>query len=163
MGEVKMTQAKTLVSAVTGTSLLLAGLGMTAPLVAPDQQAFAQEEAVASEVQTVATEKAVEGTFTYSQTETTANDAISSVFTKAAATLCQTLPTYCAACGGMIQVTGLGGSFDATVSDMAGDDEQASSIMACSCSSNVAGGGAVANAGVSGVGIAQVASLAGAA
>lgn len=155
-----MTQAKTIVSAVTGTSLLLAGLGAVAPVVAPDQQAFAQESIVDSAQGASVTVKAVSGTFAYDQEGVTDNATLSGVFAKAAATLCQTLPQYCAVCGGLIQVSGMGASFEATVADMAGDDEAAAGVMACACATNVAGGGAVANAGVSGVDIATVAALA---
>lgn len=81
------------------------------------------------------------------------NAEISGVFCKAAATLCASLPTYgCEAVkAAAVTVAGPGASFTATVDELAGEEEATSYVMACSCATNVAGGGAIANAEVEGV------------
>ena len=48
-------------------------------------------------------------------------------------------------------VAGPNASFTATVDELAGEEEATSYVMACSCATNVAGGGAIANAEVEGV------------
>ena len=70
------------------------------------------------------------------------NAEISGVFCKAAATLCASLPTY--GCEAVKAAA-------ATVDELAGEEEATSYVMACSCATNVAGGGAIANAEVEGV------------
>ena len=87
------------------------------------------------------------------QDAVTANAEISGVFCKAAATLCASLPTYgCeTAKAAAITVAGPGASFTATADELAGEEGAASYVMACSCATNVAGGGAIANAEVEGV------------
>ena len=81
------------------------------------------------------------------------NAEISGVFCKAAATLCASLPTYgCEAVkAAAVTVAGPNASFTATVDELAGEEEATSYVMACSCATNVAGGGAIANAEVEGV------------
>ena len=74
--------------------------------------------------------RTVEGSFSYDQDAVTANAEISGVFCKAA---------------------GPGASFTATADELAGEEGAASYVMACSCATNVAGGGAIANAEVEGV------------
>ena len=97
--------------------------------------------------------RTVEGSFSYDQDAVTANAEISGVFCKAAATLCASLPTYgCeTAKAAAITVAGPGASFTATADELAGEEGAASYVMACSCATNVAGGGAIANAEVEGV------------
>ena len=81
------------------------------------------------------------------------NAEISGVFCKAAATLCASLPTYgCEAVkAAAVTVAGPNASFTTTVDELAGEEEATSYVMACSCATNVAGGGAIANAEVEGV------------
>ena len=88
--------------------------------------------------------RTVEGSFSYDQDAVSSNAEISGVFCKAAATLCASLPTY-------VTVAGPNASFTATVDELAGEEGAASYVMACSCATNVAGGGAIANAEVEGV------------
>ena len=91
-----------------------------------------------------------EGTFSYTQDAVSSNAEISGVFCKAAATLCASLPTYgCEAVkAAAVTVAGPNASFTATVDELAGEEEATSYVMACSCATNVAGGGAIANAEV---------------
>ena len=95
----------------------------------------------------------MEGTFSYTQDAVSSNAEISGVFCKAAATLCASLPTYgCEAVkAAAVTVAGPNASFTATVDELAGEEEATSYVMACSCATNVAGGGAIANAEVEGV------------
>lgn len=95
----------------------------------------------------------MEGTFSYTQDALSSNAEISGVFCKAAATLCASLPTYgCEAVkAAAVTVAGPNASFTATVDELAGEEEATSYVMACSCATNVAGGGAIANAEVEGV------------
>lgn len=105
---------------------------------------------------------AVEGAFSYDQAALTPSGDIAGVFAKAASAVCASLPDYCACVQRAVAVSGPGGSFEAAVADMAGAEGAQSHVMGCACASNVAGGGAVANAEVSGVALASVAELAGA-
>ena len=86
--------------------------------------------------------RTVEGSFSYDQDAVTANAEISGVFCKAAATLCASLPTYGCETAKAAAIT---------VAELAGEEGAASYVMACSCATNVAGGGAIANAEVEGV------------
>ena len=97
--------------------------------------------------------RTVEGSFSYDQDAVSSNAEISGVFCKAAATLCASLPTYgCEAVkAAAVTVAGPNASFTATVDELAGEEEATSYVMACSCATNVAGGGAIANAEVEGV------------
>lgn len=155
-----MAKAATIVSAVTGTSLLLAGAGAVVPLVVPDQAVAAQEQVVMGVAQQKAAVKSVSGTFAYDQAVTTSNATISTLFTKAAATLCASLPEY-----GMTQtsiavsVSGPNGLYSGTVADMAAEDGAASALMGCACATNTAGGGAIMNAQAQGVALATIAAL----
>ena len=110
-------------------------------------------EAAADVADTEAPARAVEGTFSYTQDAVSSNAEISGVFCKAAATLCASLPTYgCEAVkAAAVTVAGPNASFTATVDELAGEEEATSYVMACSCATNVAGGGAIANAEVEGV------------
>lgn len=105
----------------------------------------------------------VQGSFAFDQATISSAESITTVFGKAAATLCGGLPSYGAnAVARAITVSGdVDTAFEATVSEMAADAETRELIMACACSSNVAGGGAIANAEVSGVTLESLAAMAG--
>lgn len=127
---------------------------------AQDTAALGLEDAVAAPSTSV---RQVQGEFSYDQATVTSNEAIANVFQKAAATLCQTMPEYgvsVAKAGmGIIEVSGLDGSFSATVDDLA-DGEDFGAIVGCACATNAPGGGAIANAEVEGVALATIAALA---
>ena len=53
-------------------------------------------------------------------------------------------------------------AFEATVDEMAEGKGAKTLVMACACASNVPGGGAIANAEVSGVSLEAIAQMAGA-
>ncbi len=154
---------KTLGGVMSAVALVSGGAGVAAaaPAVADAAPAATVAESTASAASADAV-RTVEGTFSYSQDAVTSNAEIGSVFSKAAATLCASLPTY--SCEAMkaatITVAGPAASFEATVDDMAGDDEATSYVMACSCATNVAGGGAIANAEVEGVSLATIVQMA---
>lgn len=110
-------------------------------------------------------EAEVSGDFAYTQAKLTKTAEITARFGKAAATLCQSLPTY----GEPGSVSNLaftvasmsGDVVCGTVSQLTAEEQEDTSDMACSCATNTAGGGAIMNAGVSGVALETLASLVG--
>lgn len=149
-------------------SLALAGSSMafvTPFAVAAENSGSAemqQEEAVengAVDAASVSSVSCVEGSFSYNQ-----NAMIpSSVFNKAASAVCASLPEYgIEAARHAIQVNcqESGTSFEATVSEMSEEEGAVTLLMGCSCSSNVAGGGAIMNAEVTGIAFYAVADAA---
>lgn len=153
-----------LMVAGAGAAAVVPALGAQQAVAAPAAAAVqAQAGAVAPTTQTFAQVMDVVGCFAYDQLATTPAIDISSVFAKAAAALCASAPEYGLTCAcGALQVTAPGASLEATVPDLATEDEASSYTLKCACASNVAGGGAVANADVSGVSLAGVAKAAGA-
>lgn len=100
----------------------------------------------------------VEGVFNYDQTVMSSHKNISDVFIKASTALCNAMPNY----GGveLARVISISGentpSFEGTLGEIAQQTEEGTMIMACACSSNIAGGGAIINAEVSGVSVASL-------
>ena len=140
-----MTMEKTVnmkVAGVASAAILLAGSGAAAVAAAT-----AAGKSVASPI---------DGAFLFSQEMTTTNDVVRAVFTKASAVLCSSLPQYSvAASGEPVLVTGPDGSVLGTVDELASGD--GSTVMVgCACASNTAGGGAIANVGVSGTTLAAL-------
>lgn len=127
-------------------------------------QAMAQEQVQAASLQDAGNVAKVEGAFSYNQDAVTSSADIAKVFCKAAAAVCASMPEYgVAQVADAIEVGGdVANGFAATVGEMALDEDVASFLMACSCASNIAGGGAVANADVSGVSLESIAAMAGA-
>lgn len=139
-------------SAVVGVAPALAGVPADAP------QQGVQQHADARVAGGIIHEANVQGTFGYDQSVRTSSTDLSHMFMKAAATLCTNMPAYFESIGARpITVSGTAGSFNATVSDLAGDEDAEAYDMACSCASNVPGGGAIANAEVRGVSLATIA------
>lgn len=96
----------------------------------------------------------VQGEFVFGQNEITPNEAIKNMFQKAVAAVCSLLPQYEAgnAETWSIEVKGaVNNAFSATLGELAESDNAQTSIMTCACSANQAGGGAIANAMVTGV------------
>lgn len=143
-------------------SSALAGVGtaVAAEGVADVPQAAA-EAAEGAQGAGAVKQATVQGDFAYDQATVTPTATISTMFTKAAATLCTTAPEYAQQCVANcpIHVTGNGAALDATVADMAGEDGAKSMIMGCACSTNAAGGGAIMNANAEGVAIATVVAM----
>ena len=142
------------VGAFAGAAMLaVSGAAAVVPAVAqPADAAVVADQA--SGKQAAATGVAnVQGTFSFAQDVITANDTIGTVFAKAAATLCQcTTQEAATCCASAIAVGGdVANAYSATVADMAGNDASTRVIMGCSCATNVAGGGAIANAEAEGV------------
>ena len=148
---------KTLGGVMSAVALISGGAGVaqaaTVDSAAPAPAMPVVTAASDSGAPTEAPARAVEGTFSYTQDALSSNAEISGVFCKAAATLCASLPTYgCEAVkAAAVTVAGPNASFTATVDELAGEEEATSYVMACSCATNVAGGGAIANAEVEGV------------
>ena len=117
------------------------------PAAATQQATEASAAAEATGVQRV------EGQFSYDQGVVTSNETIASVFAKAAATLCQTTAAI------KVSVAGLP-TMEATVAEMAEEEGADSYVLGCSCASNAPGGGAIANAEVSGVSLASLMTMA---
>ena len=109
----------------------------------------------------VAAHAPVQGAFTFSQDELTPNKTIATVFKTAANALCSSMPRYAE---GMAAPSRMGGdvphAFTATIGEMT-EEGAVSSIIGCACSSNQPGGGAIANAEVSGVPLASIAAKVG--
>lgn len=107
----------------------------------------------------------VRGELTYTQDAITSNSDISRVFVKAATSLCASLPEYAVSQAASIRdiavSTPEGTVVYGNVQEAAGEAEEVAKILGCSCASNVAGGGAVANAEVSGVSLETLAAAAG--
>ena len=94
--------------------------------------------------------------------QVTSNETIASVFAKAAATLCQTTADgYGVYTAQAIKVSVAGlPTMEATVAEMAEEEGADSYVLGCSCASNAPGGGAIANAEVSGVSLAPLMAMA---
>lgn len=165
-----MSKAMGKVGAVAGT-MILAGSGMFAALPAMAEEAAAPSadagvasavpDGAAAEMPGAFASQNVEGTFSYSQDAVTDNATITNVFKKAMATLCTGLPQYAAQEVHSMVIKG-SSTMEATVEEMAAEEGTTSYTVGCACSSNVAGGGAIVNADVSGVSLASVAQLVGA-
>ena len=152
----KSQTVKTIGGVMSAVALISGGAGVAqAATIEPAAAAPAAATtlAAADAADAEAPARAVEGTFSYTQDAVSSNAEISGVFRKAAATLCASLPTYgCEAVkAAAVTVAGPNASFTATVDELAGEEEATSYVMACSCATNVAGGGAIANAEVEGV------------
>ena len=104
----------------------------------------------------------VNGVFGYDQNALSSTSHFANVFNKAAAVLCTSLPDYGAARESTAVAVGgdVDAAFEATVDEMVSDDGARSLVLACACASNVAGGGAIANAEVEGVSLASIAEMA---
>lgn len=158
------------VGAVAGT-MILAGSGMFVALPAMADEAAsptgAEAAAVASPQEGAAGQEdgavpqKVEGAFSYTQESVSDNGTIANVFSKAMATLCAGMPNYAVQEVQAIVVRGAS-SLEATVDEMASEEGSQSYTIGCACASNVAGGGAIVNAEVSGVSLASVAQRVGA-
>lgn len=150
--------------ALLGVAALVGGgVAGVMPAVAAEAPASASEAVeVASDLDAASLEVAVEGSFTYDQNAVTSSETIRSTFAKATASVCASMPTYAAECTCWSIALSSGDSeLIATVSEMTGE-YAGTHIMGCACSSNIAGGGAIANAEVSGVSIEAIASMLGA-
>ena len=138
----KSQTVKTIGGVMSAVALISGGAGVAqAATIEPAAAAPASATtlAAADAADAEAPARAVEGTFSYTQDAVSSNAEISGVFCKAAAT------------AAAVTVAGPNASFTATVDELAGEEEATSYVMACSCATNVAGGGAIANAEVEGV------------
>ena len=158
-----MKEATTKIVAPAMSLLMVAGAGagVAGAVVAPDT---AQAVAVQREANQVASGQAracavqIAGEFAFSQAAVTPNATISEVFAKAAATLCASMPAYSDACACQALLVSAPGAFsEATVGQLSAGAESSSYTLACACATNAPGGGAVANADVSGLSLAGLA------
>ena len=109
---------------------------------------------------TVKKATAVVGTFVYTQDSLSSNEYISGIFSKAAATLCASLPDYAVrSVASDLRVSGIDG-LSWTVPEQMLEEGDSAKIIGCSCASNAPGGGAVAQAEVSGVSLEALVALA---
>lgn len=134
--------------------------GAEAPEVAA-QQAAGETEAVATTADATAPTR-VEGAFSYDQGVVTPTTQMTDVFAKAAAVLCQDLPMYEAVqASDAIHVANLSANevCEATVEELAAQTDVENLIIGCACSTNGAGGGAIANADVRGIPVSAIAAL----
>lgn len=151
-----------------GSALMLTPMAALAQgaeaLEAPAQQAAGEVEVAAAITESTAPTR-VEGTFSYDQSTVTPTAQMADVFAKAAAVLCQGMPQYeVMQPSDVIRVANLSVNevCEATVEELADQTDVENLIIGCACSTNAAGGGAIANADVQGVTLAAAASLVGA-
>ena len=160
MGEFMKSKTRKIVGSAFGAVALVsggAGMAVAAPAAYDAPSAAVTADAADGCAVAVAQKATVaEGSFSYTQDAITGNACLRGIFTKAAATLCNAMPAYCLEATMSLAVSAPGVSMDASVADMAGQDDADSYTMACACSTNTAGGGAIANANVSGVALASV-------
>lgn len=147
---------KTQVATAAACSVMLVGTG--AALAAP--QVVAAPQGVAGVVQScgectagIVGVSSVEGSFAFTQDSITPTGKISEAFVKSAARLC-TVTSAALAASGQVSVSDDNGSM--TMAQAAAAVEEGTYILACACSSNLAGGGIVANAQVKGVPVSQL-------
>lgn len=140
-------------SAVAGAAPVLVGGTEQAPLAADHQLIDANAPGG------IVKAANVQGSFEFDQAVLSSTADISSMFSKAAAALCSNMPVYAETVSE--QPINVGGDVDegysATLSEMAEEEGAEAYEMACSCASNVPGGGAIANAEVEGVSLASIA------
>lgn len=149
--------------ALAGAALMASAGALSAATIAdaapaPEQAAPIERSLEVTTFQANAKAYEVVGSFMYAQDVVADNATIRTTFSKAAAALCQSLPQYGAQTAAPgIAVSSPAGSYAASVAQLGAEDEAQSYQLSCSCASNVAGGGAVANANVQGVSLASVA------
>lgn len=149
---------RTVVSAVTGVSLILGGSAATA--LALDNP---EPEAKAGKDITVAGKNAAEGTqiienqvlgeFAYTQTEITPNSVIASTFRNATNALCNATEDFVVGnpLEWKLKVSGdVENTFEANVGDLA-EESAVKKVMTCSCGGNPADGAAIITADVKGI------------
>lgn len=143
-------------AALLGGIMLASGAATgAAPAFANAPESAAVAEAAEAQNNLQAT-KAVEGEFSFTQNKVTGMD----VFAKAAAAVCAAVPDYAMTCTcPQISIQSNESELVATVQELMTDENIESHIMGCACSSNVAGGGAIGNAEVSGVSLASLAAM----
>lgn len=163
----KMNKPRFAAALVGSVALVGAGSAMAAPLAMA--QSVPAGDGAAQQVEYDSSQSSigftavsnVEGTFSYSQDAVSPNSEITGVFGKAVASLCASMPNYTIdRIDKAIEVNGPAKSFSATVDQMAESEGATQHIMACSCASNLPGGGAVINAEVEGVSLESVARMA---
>lgn len=149
---------------VIGSAILLGGIAAVPALaetsidVEPTTDCSMQEE---SGKQSESAAVSVQGEFSYTQDAITTNEAIRGVFAKASSAVCASLPTYDLSHTGLKMIVKNGSTETiACIEDML-DGKPSTQIVGCACSSNIAGGGAVANAEVSGMSIKSMAVMMG--
>lgn len=113
----------------------------------------------ASETIDVRTPVPVKGEFAYAQDKVTDTSTLANVFSRAAATLCQTLPEYVAPDGDFeVTSNNMSSSYLEWIKSAGKKSAEASTqLLACVCASNLPGGGAAANVEVSGVTVESIA------
>lgn len=151
----KITGTLVSLALVGGTGFVMAG---NAAIAAPETDVSDVQADVAESTQSVASSQTVQvpnvsGEFSYDQNTLSTNEQISGTFNKAAASICNTASSYgIAEMQQPISVTGMvGHTMLATVEDLASSAGAAAFTLACACATNLAGGGAIANAEVEGI------------
>ena len=140
-------------TAVVGCAML-ASSAIVAPAMAIESNGTCDAVAIQDAVS-----KGV-GTFVYTQDSLSSNEYISGIFSKAAATLCASLPDYAVrSVASDLRVSGIDG-LSWTVPEQMLEEGDSAKIIGCSCASNAPGGGAVAQAEVSGVSLEALVALA---
>ncbi|WP_251230197.1 hypothetical protein [Adlercreutzia aquisgranensis] len=162
-------------AATAKTMSVIMGVGMVASSVAvvaapgsqalaaadPDQAATRNAEGVVASPSAVRVAD-VAGAFAFNQEAVTGNRDIATTFRTAAATLCASLPKYAVDEVATVCVNGPAGSSFAMIAGADGASDVENVMIGCVCATNAAGGGAAANARVSGTSLQSLAARAGA-
>lgn len=174
-----MTTSKTKIGSVALSACVAASLGVTGlaalqpamadaaemdATTAAGTSAAAETSDVAQEVWKTVASDAVQGAFSYTQEAITPTSAVSSVFSKAAAVLCQGAVQEGASLATDTVLTVVNAAGDeltvALADDGSGDALRERKVLSCACSTNLPGGGAIANVEVEGVSLATLAAQA---
>ena len=158
--ETNMSKTKAAGAILGSVALASSALVIAAPAVAATGSTMA-EAAVAEANQGVAAGTAAqsaraEGSFSYTQSAVTPVSDIKGVFCKAASALCASLPDYGIQHASDITVSNGGQTMQLAIADAQGEEGYGSYTLACSCATNAPGGGAVANADVTGMKLAAI-------
>lgn len=155
---------KKTVGAIASAALLVsAGVTTVASVQSASAESVSQDaiESVSKDAagSTLASVSSVQGSFAYDQNALTATSVVRDVFMKATQAMCSTAPFLADAMAGNIAVSVVNdgaGSYYLSVDDVAASDAATDQIVGCACSSNLAGGGAVANVEVRGIPISEL-------
>ena len=158
--ETNVSKTKAAGAILGSVALASSALVIAAPAVAATGSSVA-EAAIVETNQSVAAGTAAqparaEGSFSYTQSAVTPATDIKDVFCKAASALCSSLPDYGIQNAQAIMVSNGGQTTQLAIADTQDDEGYGSYTLACSCATNAPGGGAVANADVSGMKLAAI-------
>ena len=150
----KITKNQVIGAAACSVMLVGTGAAVAAPaIVASAQQSVDVAQVCKNFDSIVVNIASVEGSFGFTQDAITPVEKIREAFVKSAARLCAVTPAAVEAAG---QATVSTDDTFMTLAEATKATEEGTFVLACACSSNLAGGNIVANAEVKGVPVAQI-------